>query len=147
MGNEIMFAELTRMGSAVQQFWAAAATAPLQAVVPNTVIIGVVAFTLVVLVLVCVILLAKKAFVPSGNVKLVINDSKELSIPCGGKLLSRPCRPGYFVSACGAAARAQCKVKVLAGGGDIRNRTHAHQQSRRQGRRPPELSGWRSSRT
>lgn len=99
---------------------------------PNTVLIGVFAFTLVVLMLVCVILVAKKAFVPSGNVKLSINDSKEVSIPCGGKLLGALANEGIFVSsACGGGGTcAQCKVKILSGGGDILDTERSHINNR-----------------
>ena len=44
-------------------------------------------FTLVVLALVVIILFAKWAFVPSGDVDLEINESKHLKVPAGGKLL------------------------------------------------------------
>lgn len=86
-----------------------------------TVFLGVVMFTVVVLVLVMMILAAKKRLVPSGPVKILINDQKEVEVPAGGKLLGVLADQGIFVSsACGGGGTcAQCKVKVLEGGGEI----------------------------
>ena len=86
-----------------------------------TVFLGVVMFTIVVLVLVMMILAAKKRLVPSGPVKILINDQKEVEVPAGGKLLGVLADQGIFVSsACGGGGTcAQCKVKVLEGGGEI----------------------------
>ncbi len=90
--------------------------------------LGVTVFTLVVLVLVSVILLAKKAFVPSGDVALEINGSKTLNVPAGGKLLNALSEEGIFVSsACGGGGTcAQCLVKVHSGGGDILETEKSH---------------------
>jgi Na+-transporting NADH:ubiquinone oxidoreductase subunit F len=92
------------------------------------VLLGVVVFTAVVIGLVFVILGAKKAFVPSGDVHLSINDAKELTIPAGGKLLGALADNGIFVSsACGGGGTcAQCKVRILAGGGEILETEKAH---------------------
>ncbi len=90
--------------------------------------LGVTVFTVVVLVLVSVILLAKKAFVPSGDVALEINGSKTLNVPAGGKLLNALSEEGIFVSsACGGGGTcAQCLVKVHSGGGDILETEKSH---------------------
>ncbi|HMO14439.1 MAG TPA: NADH:ubiquinone reductase (Na(+)-transporting) subunit F [Pirellulaceae bacterium] len=87
----------------------------------SQILIGVSMFTGVVLVLVAIILLAKKSLIPSGNVKIIVNDQKELSVPQGGKLMGALADCGIFVSsACGGGGTcAQCRVKVLEGGGDI----------------------------
>jgi len=87
----------------------------------ETVIFGVVMFTLVVLALVLVILAAKSQLVASGPVKILINDQKEIEVPAGGKLLGALADAGIFVSsACGGGGTcAQCKVKVTDGGGEI----------------------------
>ena len=92
------------------------------------VLIGVTVFTALVLALVFIILSAKKALVPSGDVRLSINDSKELTVPAGGKLLGCLADNGIFVSsACGGGGTcAQCKVKILAGGGEILETEKAH---------------------
>jgi Na+-transporting NADH:ubiquinone oxidoreductase subunit F len=85
------------------------------------IIFGVATFTLVVLALVGLILLAKSFLVSSGNIKILVNDQKEISVPAGGKLMSALAEEGIFVSsACGGGGTcAQCEVKVLSGGGDI----------------------------
>ena len=85
------------------------------------IVFGVATFTFVVLALVGIILLAKSFLVSSGNVKILVNDQKEISVPAGGKLMSALAEEGIFVSsACGGGATcAQCEVKVLSGGGDI----------------------------
>jgi Na+-transporting NADH:ubiquinone oxidoreductase subunit F len=92
------------------------------------IVLGVVVFTVVVLALVLIILGAKKAFVPSGDVHLSINESKELTIPAGGKLLGALADNGIFVSsACGGGGTcAQCKVRVLSGGGEILETETSH---------------------
>ncbi|MBX3422533.1 MAG: NADH:ubiquinone reductase (Na(+)-transporting) subunit F [Pirellulaceae bacterium] len=99
---------------------------------PNTIIVGVVAFTSVVLALVAVILVARRSLTPSGNVTLEINESKKLSVPCGGKLLGALADQGIFVSsACGGGGTcAQCKVKVHSGGGDILDTERSHINNR-----------------
>ena len=87
------------------------------------VISGVGMFTGVVLALVAVILVARSRLVPSGNVRILINDdeSKALSVPAGGKLLNVLADNRVFVSsACGGGGTcAQCKVNIYEGGGDI----------------------------
>lgn len=83
--------------------------------------LGVFMFTGIVLALVVVILQARSFLVPSGNVKITVNDQKTLEVPAGGKLLNALSSQGIFVSsACGGGGTcAQCKVNVLAGGGEI----------------------------
>lgn len=83
--------------------------------------LGVFMFTGIVLALVVVILQARNFLVPSGNVKITVNDQKTLEVPAGGKLLNALSSQGIFVSsACGGGGTcAQCKVNVLAGGGEI----------------------------
>lgn len=92
------------------------------------VFLGVVVFTILVVALVIVILGAKKAFVPSGDVHLEINDSKMIDVPAGGKLLGALSEQGIFVSsACGGGGTcAQCLVKVTEGGGEILDTEKGH---------------------
>lgn len=101
--------------------------------------LGVAVFTVVVVALVVVILAAKKAFVPSGDVQLEINESKNITIPAGGKLLGALADQGIFVSsACGGGGTcAQCLVKVTDGGGEILDteRTHINNKEAREGYR------------
>ncbi|MCW8848513.1 MAG: hypothetical protein OQJ81_00935, partial [Melioribacteraceae bacterium] len=56
----------------------------------SLVLLGVIMFTLIVLLLVIVILFAKSKLVPSGNVTISINDNpnNSLTVPIGGKLLN-----------------------------------------------------------
>ncbi len=103
------------------------------------ILLGVVMFTLVVLALVVLILVAKARLVPSGDVAISINDQKTVTVPCGGKLLNALSDVGIFISsACGGGGTcAQCRVKVLAGGGDIlpTERTHINRREAREGQR------------
>ena len=98
---------------------------------------GVFIFTLVVIGLVCLIIGAKSYLVPAGNVKILVNDQKEISVPQGGKLMGALADGGIFVSsACGGGGTcAQCKVKVMEGGGDIlaTEKTHINNREARDG--------------
>lgn len=87
----------------------------------NEIFLGVLMFTVIVLVLVAIILFAKSKLVPSGNVNILINGEKEIKVPVGGKLLNALADNKLFVSsACGGGGTcAQCKVKVFEGGGNI----------------------------
>ncbi len=89
----------------------------------NIIIIGVVMFTLIVLVLVGLILLAKSKLVASGNVTISINDDDEkaITVPIGGKLLNVLAdNKIYLPSACGGGGTCgECKCVVPAGGGDV----------------------------
>lgn len=80
-------------------------------------------FTAIVLLLVLVILAARSQLVSTGNVHIEINEDAEKSIdvPAGEKLLQTLANRGIFLSsACGGGGTcAQCKCKVLEGGGDI----------------------------
>ena len=102
-----------------------------------TILIGAFMFTAVVLVLVAIILLAKKQLVASGNVKIMVNEQKELSVPAGGKLMGALADAGIFVSsACGGGGTcAQCIVKVTEGGGDIlaTEKNHINKREEREG--------------
>lgn len=85
------------------------------------IILGVTFFTVIVIALVFVILGAKSKLVATGNVEILINDEKKIHVPIGSKLLTALADNNLFVSsACGGGGTcAQCKVKVLEGGGDI----------------------------
>ncbi len=88
-----------------------------------TIFLGVLMFTVIVVALVAVILIARSKLVASGKVRIVVNDDpgKAISVGVGGKLLSVLADNKIFVSsACGGGGTcAQCKVKVFEGGGDI----------------------------
>ncbi len=89
----------------------------------SLVLLGVIMFTLIVLLLVIVILFAKSKLVPSGNVTISINDNPDnsLTIPIGGKLLNALAdNKVYLPSACGGGGTCgECKCKVSEGGGDV----------------------------
>lgn len=87
----------------------------------NVIGVGVLMFTLIVLALVGIILMAKSKLVASGDVTINVNGEKDLVVPAGGKLLNVLADNKIFVgSACGGGGTcAQCKVKVHDGGGEI----------------------------
>ena len=101
--------------------------------------LGIAFFTVIVMGLVGVILAARKQLVASGNVEINVNDQKTLQIPAGGKLLGALANNGIFVSsACGGGGTcAQCKVKVLEGGGDLlpTEAGHINKKQAREGER------------
>jgi len=103
------------------------------------ILLGVLMFTLVVLLLVGVILFAKSILVPSGDVKIVVNDQKEITCSRGGKLLGALAGEDIFVSsACGGGGTcAQCKVHISEGGGDIlaTEKDHINKKEARDGMR------------
>jgi len=103
------------------------------------ILLGVVMFTGVVLVLVGIIEIAKWKLVPTGNVNILINDQKTVTVPVGGKLLGALASNDIFVSsACGGGGTcAQCKVKVLEGGGEIlpTERNHISNREANEGER------------
>ncbi len=79
-------------------------------------------FALLTLILVAVLIVARRFLVASGNVKISINNgSKELDVPAGGSLLSTLNDAGvHLSSACGGKGSCgQCKVQVDTGGGEM----------------------------
>lgn len=87
----------------------------------NEILLAVTMFTGVILLLVVIILVARSKLVSTGNIKININDEKDVSLPGGGKLLTALASEKIFLSsACGGGGTCgQCKVIVNAGGGDI----------------------------
>ena len=87
----------------------------------NEITLGVLMFTAVVLALVLIILFARSQLVSSGNVNIEINGGKTISVPVGDKLLQTLAGHELFLaSACGGGGScAQCKCKVMEGGGSL----------------------------
>lgn len=87
------------------------------------IILGVVMFTLIVLVLSGLITAARSKLVNAGDVVIEINNEadKQIRTPAGDKLLNTLSSNGIFVSsACGGGGSCgQCRVTVKEGGGDI----------------------------
>ncbi len=85
------------------------------------ILLGVVFFTVIVLSLVAVILLARKQLVPGGHVNINVNHEKKFDVPMGGKLLGALASEEIFVSsACGGGGTCgQCKVVLKKGGGSL----------------------------
>lgn len=85
------------------------------------VLISMLVFFSVILLLVTVLLYAKKKLTPSGEVKLTINDEKEIIVNPGSTVLATLSDNKIFLpSACGGGGTcAMCKCQVLEGGGSI----------------------------
>jgi len=105
------------------------------------ILLGVGMFTFVVLALVVIILIAQSKLVSSGDVQILINDEKTITVPAGGKLLQTLAANNVFLaSACGGGGScAQCKCIVNDGGGSILPTEEAHFNRREAN------EGWRLS--
>lgn len=93
----------------------------LQSTTSLTLLTGVGIFLLITLVLVIILLIAKKYLVNTGNVTITINNDKTVEASSGKSLLSTMADNNIFLpSACGGKGSCgQCKVKVVEGGGEI----------------------------
>ncbi len=98
-------------------------------------------FTAVVLALVAIILGARANLVNSGDVEILINGEKTITVPAGGKLLQTLAAENLFLaSACGGGGTcAQCKCVVKEGGGSMLPTEQSHFTKR------DEAGGWRLS--
>jgi len=89
----------------------------------SLILLGTLMFTLIVLALVFMILIAKSKLVPSGNVRITINESPEhtYDVPIGDKLLNTLSdQKIYLPSACGGGGTCGlCKIVINEGGGHI----------------------------
>jgi Na+-transporting NADH:ubiquinone oxidoreductase subunit F len=105
------------------------------------IVLGVGMFTAVVLALVMVILSARSKLVSSGDVQILINHEKTITVPAGDKLLQTLASNGLFLpSACGGGGScAQCKCIVEEGGGAMLPTEESH-FNRREAK-----EGWRLS--
>ena len=77
------------------------------------IILGVMLFTVIIVALAMLTLLARSWLVATGNITIVVNGEKELSVPTGDKLLNVLGANKIFLpSACGGGGTCgQCKVK------------------------------------
>ncbi|WOG25750.1 NADH:ubiquinone reductase (Na(+)-transporting) subunit F [Endozoicomonas sp. 8E] len=109
----------------------------------QVIIYGVVMFSVIVLTLVAIILAARSRLVSTGDVTININEDpdKAVTTVAGGKLLTTLSGAGVFLpSACGGGGTcAQCKCKVLDGGGEMLPTERSHFTKRE------EKEGWRLS--
>lgn len=89
----------------------------------HTILLGVVGFTVIILALVAVLMVAKAKLVPSGQVSIMINHDPDKVLRTGGgsTLLNTLSANKIFIpSACGGKGSCGvCTVKVLEGGGAI----------------------------
>lgn len=87
----------------------------------NFILASIGVFLAIIILLVIILLVAKYYLSPSGNVNIVINGDKTVSVAQGGSLLSTLSAEGiYLPSACGGKGSCgQCKCRVVSGGGEI----------------------------
>ena len=85
------------------------------------VIISVLVFLVIVLLLVSILLYARKKLVPSGDVKININNKKDIEVQSGSSILATLANEKIFLpSACGGQGTCgMCKCKVIEGGGEM----------------------------
>lgn len=87
----------------------------------QTILIAVLLFTLIVIALALLILLARKYLVPSGEVVIRVNSGRDLVVRAGDKLINALGANDLFLpAACGGSGTCgQCKVRVLEGAGEL----------------------------
>ena len=106
-----------------------------------TIVFGVGMFTAIVLLLVAIILFARSRLVSAGDVHILVNGEKEITVPAGGKLLQTLSEANLFLpSACGGGGTcAQCKCIITEGGGSMLPTEESHFNRREA------AEGWRLS--
>ena len=87
----------------------------------NVLLSSIVIFLVIILFLVVILLVAKRYLVPSGKVKITINNDTVVEAETGSSLLSTlAAQKVYLPSACGGGGScAQCRCQVIEGGGEI----------------------------
>ena len=94
------------------------------------IILGVSMFTVIIMMVVFVILAARKQLVSTGDVSIEINGNPDQSLEtaAGGKLLTTLSDAGIFLSsACGGGGTCgQCRCRVLDGGGSMLSTEASH---------------------
>ena len=80
----------------------------------NFILASIGVFLVIILLVVAILLVAKKYLSPSGNVNIEINGDNVISVPQGSSLMTTLNENGIFLpSACGGKASCgQCKVQV-----------------------------------
>ena len=105
--------------------------------------LGVISFTGVVLLLVCIIIFARSLLVSTGSVNIEINDdpTNTITVPAGSKLLQTLAENKIFLSsACGGGGTcSQCKCQIIDGGGSILPTEESHFTTKEK------ADGWRLS--
>ena len=89
--------------------------------IPYIILTSVIVFLIAVLIPVAILIIVKKRLTPKGNVKISINDERELEVKPGNSLLQTLAEEQIFLpSACGGKGNCgMCKCQVLEGGGSI----------------------------
>ena len=105
----------------------------------STIISSIVLFLGVSILLVVILLVAKKYLVPSGKATITINNDNQIEVETGSSLLSTLSNEKIFLpSACGGGGScAQCRCQVLEGGGEILPTEQVHFSRKQQ------LNHWR----
>ncbi|MDR2556288.1 MAG: NADH:ubiquinone reductase (Na(+)-transporting) subunit F [Bacteroidales bacterium] len=87
----------------------------------TTVFVSVAVFFIVMIILVAMLLYARKKLVPQGKVMLTINDDRQMEVEMGNSVLSTLVENKIFLpSACGGKGTCgMCRCRVMQGGGDI----------------------------
>ena len=94
----------------------------------NLILTSIGVFLVMILLLVIVLLVAKRYLSPGGQVNISINGKDTVSVEQGGNLLSTLSEQGiYLPSACGGKGSCgQCKCQVVEGGGEILDSERGH---------------------
>ena len=94
----------------------------------NLILTSIGVFLTIVLILVIMLLVAKKYLSPSGTVNITINGKDTVSVEQGSSLLNTLSAQGiYLSSACGGKGSCgQCKCQVVEGGGEILDSEKGH---------------------
>ena len=87
----------------------------------TNILLSIAVFLGIVLLLVALLLWVRNKLMPKGEVKITINDDKELTVPVGNTLINTLAdQKVYLPSACGGKGSCgQCKCRVVDGGGTI----------------------------
>ena len=87
----------------------------------TSILLSIAIFLGIVLLLIALLLWVRGRLMPKGEVKITINDDKELTVPVGNTLINALAEQKvYLPSACGGKGSCgQCKCRVVEGGGTI----------------------------